>query len=215
MSVYTWTGISASTAMQIAQRRVAEQAATFLGATFPTDVAREASIAELLAAFNLYTPTELVTLQNSLRRFSLYQALGNPTFAIDTNFDVKNTEPIDYTNGGTLKQLADNTSFNTGTTKTITALKWGAAVLSVDATGTGVVTWASGAGYDSEALALAALTDPGATHTIMGYVAVLAGAALWTAGTDALEGGTGGTASTDTNYYNAVPPVLLPGAAIS
>lgn len=136
-----------------------------------------------------------------------YQPLGNPGFAIDTNFDVKNANAITYLNGGTLKTLSANTSFNTGTSKVITADKWGAALLSLDSTGTATVTYATGNAYDSEALAIAALTVPAATHTVLGYVTIQTGSGVtWTAGTDALQGGTGGTPSVDTNYYNAVNP---------
>jgi hypothetical protein len=146
----------------------------------------------------------------------LYGALGNPTFAIDTNFDVKNTEPISYLNGGTLKTLADNTNFDTGTAKTITGAKWGAAMLTVNSSGTGVVTWASGAGYDSEALAIAGLAAPAATDTVLGYVTVLAHASGFTAGTDALASGAGGNVATTTNYYNSINPnTLMLGAAVS
>lgn len=146
---------------------------------------------------------------NQLRAQSLYRPLGNPTFAIDTNFDVKTTVAISYVNGGTLKTLAANTSFNTGTTKTITAAKWAAALLSVNSSGTAVLTWTTGDAYDSEALAIAALAAPAATDTVLGYVTVLAGASTWTAGTSALQSGTGGTPATTTNYYNSVNPSNL------
>src|SRR3990167_5640694 len=116
------------------------------------------------------------TLLNQLRQSMLYQCLGNPTFAIDTNFDVKSTEPISYLNGGTLKTLADNANFDTGTAAAIATTQWGAAMLSVNSSGTGVVTWftAAGAGYASEAAAIAAMTIGAATDTPLGYVTVLA-----------------------------------------
>lgn len=151
---------------------------------------------------------------DQLRQLALYGVFGNPTFAIDTNFDVKSTEIVYYLNGGTLKTLADNANFNTGTAKTITGAKWGAALLTVNSSGTGVVTFASAAAYDSEALAIAALAAPSATDTVMGYVTILAHASGFTAGTDALEGGTGGNVATTTNYYNSVNPnTLMLGAA--
>ena len=136
------------------------------------------------------------------------RALANPTFAIDTNFDIKNTEPITYCTDGLLRTLSDNTSFNTGTTATITAAKWGIAILTHNGT-TATVTWAKTTvmAYASEALAIAALGKistliPAASYASLGYVTILAGASLWTAGTDALEGGAGGTPATTTNYYN-------------
>lgn len=150
---------------------------------------------------------DIKTLVNGLRNAMLYGALGNPTFAIDTNFDVKSTEPISYTNGGTLKTLADNTNFNTGTAQIIAINKWSSALLSVNASGTGVVTWSATLNAASEALAIAALPALPATSTPLGYITVLTGSGVtWTAGTDALTGGTGGTPATTTNYYNAINP---------
>ena len=153
------------------------------------------------------TIAALVAFMEEVDGYLLYQPLGNPGFVIDTNFDVKNGAAIDYLNAGTLKTLAADTSFNTGTAKILTANKWGAALLSLTDAGAATVTYASGAAYDTEAAAIAALTVPAATHTLLGYVTILTGTDVtWTAGTDALEGGTGGTAATTTNYYNAVNP---------
>lgn len=217
MAMFSWA-LGARAAAVAATRRLKSAADTLLGASHDMGVVRDAVLAELAEAANTYTPTELVTMINQLRFLELYKPLGNPTFAIDTNFDIKNTEPISYLNGGTLKTLADNTSFNTGTTATIATAKWGAALLTVNASGTGVVTWftASGAGYASEALAIAAITIGAATETPMGYATVLAAGSTWTAGTDALQGGTGGTPATTTNYYNSLNPnAVYLGAAVS
>lgn len=159
---------------------------------------------------------DMKALLNQLRALNLYMPLGNPGFAINTNFDVKNANAISYLNGGTLKTLGANTNFDTGTSKTITASKYGAAVLTVNSSGTGVVTWATGAGYDSEALAIAALAAPSATDTVLGYVTVQAHASGFTAGTDALTTGTGGNVATATTYYNAINPnTLMVAAAVS
>lgn len=147
---------------------------------------------------------ELVSQITQLRKAALYNVYGNPGFVISTNFDVKNATGVFYSNGGTLKALNTNSNFDTGTTKVLTASKWGAAVLSVDASGTGIVTWASGGAYASEALAIAALPAVAATETPFGYVTVLSSGSGWTAGTDALTTGTGGTAATTTNYYNSI-----------
>lgn len=134
---------------------------------------------------------------------------GDTAFAIDTNFDIKNTEVVSYQAAGLWYTLADNTNFDTGTAATITAAKWGIAILTHDGT-TATVTWADTSAvmaYASEAAAIAALGTitalcPAADFASLGYVTVLAGASLWTAGTDALEGGAGGTAATTTNYYD-------------
>lgn len=147
---------------------------------------------------------ELVAQANQLRKNALYNVFGNPGFVISTNFDVKNGTAVFYTNGGTLKTLAANANFDTGTTKTITTAKWSAAALSVDASGNGVVTWAPLGTYATEAAAIAAIPVVAATETAIGYVTVLAAGSTWTAGTDALASGTGGTPATTTNYYNSI-----------
>lgn len=140
--------------------------------------------------------------------FNRNRAYGNPTFAIDTNFDVKNTEPIDFMADGVFYTLGDNTSFNTGTAAVIAADCWGICILTHDGT-TATLTWASTAmSYATEAAAIAALGKmttlyPTAGFACLGYVTVLtASGQTWTAGTDALEGGSGGNPSDDTNYYN-------------
>lgn len=158
------------------------------------------------------------TQANQLRQYALYRVLGNPGLVIDTNFDVKNGTAIAYINGGTLKSLSANTNFDTGTAATIATAKWGVAVLTVTSAAATAVTWftASGAGYASEAAAIAAITAPAATSTVVGYVTVLAAGSTWTAGTDALQGGTGGTPATTTNYYNVDNPnATVLGAALT
>ena len=139
--------------------------------------------------------------------------LGNPTLAIDTNFDIKNTVAIDYMIAGSLYTLAINTNVNTGTAATIeTADYWGIVLVSANTSAACTATWLtnSTAGYSTEALAIAALaaSDIPASECVIGYVTVKtkASTALWTAGTDALQGGSGGDVSADTNYYNDANP---------
>jgi len=128
--------------------------------------------------------------------------LGNPGFAIDTNFDVKNVNAFDIVSGGLLYTISADTSFDTGTTKVITADSWAAALLSVDSDGTAYLQWAAEAATEADAIAmLDGITPTG--DVVVGYVTVLTDSGVtWTAGTDALEGGTGGGPSDDTNYYN-------------
>lgn len=163
-----------------------------------TEVTNQGSTArDLLLNFNAQIQYE----RNSVK--------DNPTFAIDTNFDIKNTEPATFSHGGVLKSLSDNTSWNTGTAAVIAANCWGIAVLLHTGSATALV-WASNTmSYPSEAAAKAALGTitslcPSTTNPVaMGYVTVLTGSDVtWTAGTDALEGGSGGTAATTTTYYN-------------
>lgn len=92
-----------------------------------------------------------------------------------------------------------------GALGTIPASKWG--VIGVERVLAGTTTFTSGAsnyttGYDTEADAIAALPAQTADKVLVGYVTVLASASTWVAGTDALEGGSGGNPATTTNYYN-------------
>ena len=90
---------------------------------------------------------------------------------------------------------------------------WGIMKVSVDTAGALTGTWAtnSSAGYATEALAIAALPDTPTGELCIGYVTVQAKSdGTWLAGTDALQGGTGGDVSQDTNYYNILDPNVEP-----
>jgi hypothetical protein len=160
--------------------------------------------------------TDLKSMANYLRYNLLYRVEGiyQAVFAIDTNFDVKNTEVITYLHNGILQTLADNTSCNTGTAKTIAADQWAAMLISGTGAAALVGTWTADAASEAAALALAkaaALADT--TNTPLGVVAVqTASGQPWIAGTDALQTGTGGNVSADTNYYDYATAVQ---AAIS
>jgi hypothetical protein len=127
--------------------------------------------------------------------------LGNPVLAIDTNFDVQTTAAVDFIVGGQLFTLATGADFDTGTAKTIAIDQWAAALLSVDTDGTPYVQWGGDRATEAAAIeALDALTPTG--DCVVGYVTVLTDDGEdWVAGTDALQGGTGGQPSDDTNYY--------------
>jgi hypothetical protein len=127
----------------------------------------------------------------------------SPVFAIDTNFDVKNTETCVFVAGGVPYTLTDNTSCDTGTSKTITGSQWSGFVIDATDATTLTATWA-GSSYASEALALAAMRAIPfvANKARLGMVTVNAHASGFTAGTDALTGGAGGNVATATNYYN-------------
>lgn len=152
---------------------------------------------DLLISFN----RTLTFLQNS--------AQANAGLVISTNFDVKNGNAITYTVAGVQKTLSANTNFDTGTAAVISANKWSIAILTHDGS-TATVTWAAATtqGYATEALAIAQLRSnsrlaPASGFASIGYVTVLTGTDVtWTAGTDALAGGSGGTPATTTNYYN-------------
>lgn len=150
--------------------------------------------------------TDIKALVNTLAVRAQNRVWGNPGLAIDTNFDVKNANAISYTtNGGSFYDafatLAANTNFDTGTAKVIAADQWAAALLEVSAAGTATLTW--GADAASEAAAVTALPAAAANVARVGFITVKTGAGVtWTAGTDALKTGTGGTVATETNYYN-------------
>lgn len=152
---------------------------------------------------------DLLINHNAQIQYERNSSKGNTGFTIDTNFDIKNANAVTYSLAGVLKTISANTSFDTGTAATITATLWGIAILTYDAS-TATVTWATTSaamGYATEAAAKAALGTitalcPASGFASLGYVTVQAGASLWTAGTDALTTGTGGTPANATNYYD-------------
>jgi hypothetical protein len=92
-----------------------------------------------------------------------------------------------------------------GALGTIPTAKWG--LIKVQRVLAGTCTFVSAAnnyttGYDSEALAIAAMPATTADRVAIGYLTILAASPGWVAGTDALAGGTGGTPATTTNYYS-------------
>lgn len=101
--------------------------------------------------------------------------------------------------------IAAQTAQAFGALGTIPADKWG--LIAVERVAAGTTTFVSAAnnyttGYDSEALAIAALPAQTADRVRVGYVTILASASGWVAGTDALAGGTGGNPAEETNYTN-------------
>lgn len=144
---------------------------------------------------------------DNLRAYLLTRVMGNPGLAISSNFDVKNGNAVSFAINGVAATLGANTNCDTGTTTTIATTKWNAFLVTVASTSSPALTatWAAAAGtYASEAAAIAALaavTVP-ASSAILGYVTVQAAGSTWTAGTDALTTGTGGTPATTTTYYN-------------
>ncbi len=93
-------------------------------------------------------------------------------------------------------------------TDVIVAGQWG--IFAIDVVAAGTVSSLGGANnaspsYATEAAAIAALPVRIATKARLGYITVQAAAAhTWTAGTDALAGGSSGTPAQTTNYYPVV-----------
>lgn len=187
MTQYDWSNIPAGVSVaSVATRRLVTEAETLLGVSFAADELQIAAIAELLAQFQY-------SQQN--------QILGNPGFQRASNFDVNNATAVTYLYNGVLKTFAATTTFDTGTTKTLASSRWGAATLAVNGSNGAVLTWAPD-DYASEAAAIAALAAPVAANRLLGYVTVQAHSSGFTAGTDALNGGSGGNVAAATNYYN-------------
>lgn len=144
------------------------------------------------------------TLINLVRTHALTAVYTNPAFAINSNFDIKNGVAVQYSNNGVLGTLAASTNFDTGTAQVIVADKWSSALLSVKTSdSSAVLTWSATLNAATEAAAILALPAVPAGNIALGYVTVKTGSGVtWTAGTDALASGTGGTPATTTNYYN-------------
>jgi hypothetical protein len=140
-----------------------------------------------------------------------------PNFEIRTNFDIQNGDAFTYQIAGVPYSLATDQAWDTGTVATTAIDTWIGAILTINAAGTTAVVYTAG-GHADEAAALTAIAAlvPAAGHVIVGYVTILTDSgATWTAGTDALQGGTGGGPSDDTNYYNGVPSGGLVAAGLS
>ncbi|MDP3939166.1 MAG: hypothetical protein Q8R92_13660 [Deltaproteobacteria bacterium] len=163
--------------------------------------------------------TNLKTLVNNMRTYLTGDRLfsGNPALLIDTNFDVKTGGACVVSIDGVLATVAASANADTGTTKTIPAAQWGVFLVTGAANGALTATWAAAsAGYANEAAAIAALPAAPASGAPVGYVTVQAHAtAGFTAGTDALQTGTGGSISPDTNYYNLADALSTITATVS
>ena len=102
--------------------------------------------------------------------------------------------------------VAAQTAQALGALGTIPTTKWGC--IKVQRVLAGTTTFVSAAnnyttGYDTEAAAIAAMPATTADRVAVGYFTVYAShASGWVAGTDALEGGTGGNPAGETNYYS-------------
>lgn len=149
---------------------------------------------------------DLVALANELRTDLRTQILaGDPGFAINSNFDVANASAFTYMIDGVPYNLAASQNFDTGTSASLSQGKWGVILLSVDSSGSTNVTWDAG-DYADEATALANIPATPSGECPVGIVTVQAHASnSFTAGTDALNGGSGGNAAQATNYYDGTP----------
>ena len=155
----------------------------------------------------------LTTLLTRIYNFTRNRLMGDPGLAIASDFDVQNTLAYTYMLGGQTYSDAASGTCDTGTAATFAAGTWGVFKVSVDASGGLTATWAtnSSLGYGTEALAIAALPDTPSDELSIGYVTVQAHASnSFTAGSDALQGGSGGNVSQDTNYYDADDPNVAP-----
>jgi hypothetical protein len=150
------------------------------------------------------TVRKLANQVNDLSSALKTRCVTPPNFEIRSNFDIQNGDAFEIEVAGIQKTVATDQAFDTGTGTIVTTnAYWAAGLLSIDIDGTtGYVTW--GAEASTEALAKAALSDVTAGGDVTcGYVAVQAASGQdLVGGTDALQGGSGGQVSQDTNYYN-------------
>ena len=150
------------------------------------------------------TVRKMANLIKDLSTANKTRCVTPPNFEIRSNFDIQNGDAFEIESGGIQKTVATDQAFDTGTGTIVTTnAYWAAGILSIDIDGTtGYVNW--GAEASTEALAKTALSDVTASGDVTcGYVAVQAASGQdLVGGTDALEGGSGGQVSQDTNYYN-------------
>ena len=150
------------------------------------------------------TVRKLANQVNDLSTANKTRCVTPPNFEIKSNFDIQNGDAFEIESGGIQKTVATDQTFDTGTSTIVTTNNyWACGILSIDINGTTTyVNW--GAEASTEALAKANLADVTASGDVTcGYVAVQAASGQdFVGGTDALQGGSGGQASPDTNYYN-------------
>ena len=141
---------------------------------------------------------------NDLSRANKTRCVTPPNFEIKSNFDIQNGDAFEIESGGIQKTVATDQTFDTGTSTIVTTNNyWACGILSININGTTTyVNWGSEA--STEALAKANLSSVTASGDVTcGYVAVQAASGQdFVGGTDALQGGSGGQVSADTNYYN-------------
>lgn len=136
-----------------------------------------------------------------------YTVKSSPGLKIGTTVTLGSVAFKYVINGVSYYKAAANTAFTASDHDVATGSKWGVYRVSIGTTGT--ITITAGAnnvtpGYNMEALAIAAVPDVPSGECDMGYITVQStSGAIWDATTDALTGGTGGTAAAATNYYSA------------
>lgn len=129
-------------------------------------------------------------------------AMTTATLSIGTTVTLASTASVIAINGVSAAVPA-LTAQAFGALGTIPASKFG--IIGVERVLAGTCTFTSGAanystGYDTAALALAALPAQTADKVRIGYVIVGASGSGWVAGTDALAGGSGGNPASSTVY---------------
>ena len=148
----------------------------------------------------------LKTAITALRTAGQTACITPPNFELDTNFDIKNGDAFEIIVAGVAKTVATDKNFDTGTSTPIaTNAYWACALLSINVDGTTTfVNWGAEAVDEAGAKTLLSAVTAGG-GVLCGYVAVRAKAAEdFVAGTDALNGGSGGQVAQTTTYYNDV-----------
>lgn len=105
--------------------------------------------------------------------------------------EVETNAAIVYRIGGELFSAAIDSGFAFSAAHVVTAEKFGAVLVQVDASGTfatkvGEATQTTAMAYDSADEAVAALPDPDADHVAVGHIIIEADSGNWVANTDSL-----------------------------
>lgn len=152
---------------------------------------------------------------NSMRSFLNASVIQHGTLVVDAAAEkFKTTTTLIWRRNGAQFSKAAATALVFSAAHPVTASKFGIILVQVDDAGT-VSTKIPGAtqttamAYNSAALALAALPSPDAGKTAIGYIAIAAKAALWTANTDDLTNGSDLTTATFVNATVTTLPAAL------
>jgi hypothetical protein len=152
---------------------------------------------------------------NEFRTYLSSAVLQHGTLAVDAVPEkFKTTTTAIWRRGGIQFSKAAQTAIVFTAAHPVTASKFG--IILVQVTDAGVVstkipgaTQTTAMAYNTAPLALAALPAVDANNTALGYIAIAAKAALWTANTDDLTNGSDLTTATFVNATAATIPAAL------
>ncbi len=161
------------------------------------------------------TIRQIISTFNSLRTFLSSGVVQHGTLAVDATAEKFKTTTVTVWRRNAIQfSKAATTALTFTANHPVSASKFGIILVQINDAGT-ISTKIPGAtqttamAYNSAPLALAALPSPDAGNLAIGYIAIAAKAALWTANTDDLTNGSDLTTATFVNATVSTLPSAL------